>query len=103
LSSGVLSADLEQTDRFQNKMSKAQETKAHIIEQAAALFNQQGYAGCSISDLMQVTHPRMSYSNLSQRRITFVSTFPFSPSLIIRLFLWGTIRFTWGKGAIVSH
>jgi TetR/AcrR family transcriptional regulator, transcriptional repressor for nem operon len=36
-------------------MSKAQETKAHIIEQAAALFNQQGYAGCSISDLMQVT------------------------------------------------
>jgi TetR/AcrR family transcriptional regulator, transcriptional repressor for nem operon len=36
-------------------MSKAQETKARIIEQASALFNQQGYAGCSISDLMQVT------------------------------------------------
>jgi TetR/AcrR family transcriptional regulator, transcriptional repressor for nem operon len=36
-------------------MSKAQETKAHIIEQAAALFNQQGYAGCSISAVMQVT------------------------------------------------
>ncbi|PZO44806.1 MAG: TetR/AcrR family transcriptional regulator [Leptolyngbya sp.] len=36
-------------------MSKAQATKAHIIEQAATLFNQQGYAGSSISDLMRVT------------------------------------------------
>lgn len=36
-------------------MSKAQETKMRIIEQAAALFNQQGYAGSSISDLMRVT------------------------------------------------
>jgi len=26
-----------------------------IIEQAAALFNQQGYAGSSMSDLMRVT------------------------------------------------
>ena len=36
-------------------MSKAQETKMRIIEQAAALFNQQGYAGSSMSDLMRVT------------------------------------------------
>ncbi|MGB8701724.1 MAG: TetR/AcrR family transcriptional regulator [Thermosynechococcaceae cyanobacterium] len=36
-------------------MSKAQETKTRIIEQAAALFNQQGYAGSSMSDLMRVT------------------------------------------------
>ncbi len=36
-------------------MSKAQVTKAHIIEQAAALFNQQGYAGSSMSDVMRVT------------------------------------------------
>lgn len=36
-------------------MSKAQATKAHIIEQAATLFNQQGYAGSSMSDLMRVT------------------------------------------------
>lgn len=36
-------------------MSKAQETKMRIIERAAALFNQQGYAGSSISDLMRVT------------------------------------------------
>lgn len=36
-------------------MSKAQLTRAHIVEQAAALFNQQGYAGASMSDLMRVT------------------------------------------------
>ena len=36
-------------------MSKAQETRMRIIEQAAALFNQQGYAGSSMSALMRVT------------------------------------------------
>lgn len=36
-------------------MSKAQETKHRIIEQAAVLFNQQGYAGSSIADIMRVT------------------------------------------------
>ncbi|NJK28849.1 MAG: TetR/AcrR family transcriptional regulator [Acaryochloridaceae cyanobacterium CSU_3_4] len=36
-------------------MSKAQKTKTHIIEQAAILFNQQGYSGSSLSDLMRVT------------------------------------------------
>ncbi len=37
------------------QMSKAQETKTHIIEQAATLFNQQGYSGTSVSDLMRAT------------------------------------------------
>ena len=36
-------------------MSKGEETKERIIQQAAELFNQQGYAGSSISDLMRVT------------------------------------------------
>ncbi len=36
-------------------MSKAQETRAKIIRQAAELFNQQGYAGSSISDIMKAT------------------------------------------------
>ena len=36
-------------------MSKAERTKAHIIEQAANLFNQKGYAGSSMSDIMQAT------------------------------------------------
>ena len=36
-------------------MSKAESTRAHIIEQAANLFNQKGYAGSSMSDIMQAT------------------------------------------------
>lgn len=31
-------------------MSKGEETKEKILQQAAELFNQQGYAGASISD-----------------------------------------------------
>ncbi len=36
-------------------MSKGEETKQRILQQAAALFNTQGYAGASISDIMRVT------------------------------------------------
>ena len=36
-------------------MSKAQQTKARIVHQAAELFNQKGYAGSSIADVMQAT------------------------------------------------
>ena len=55
LSSLVSFDTLKKTDRSLKQMSKAQETKTHIIVQAAALFNQQGYAGSSMSDLMRVT------------------------------------------------
>lgn len=36
-------------------MSKAQETRSHIIERSASLFNQHGYAGSSMSDIMEAT------------------------------------------------
>ncbi|GAX40357.1 TetR family transcriptional regulator protein [Tolypothrix sp. NIES-4075] len=36
-------------------MSKGEETKEKILLSAAELFNQQGYAGSSISDIMRVT------------------------------------------------
>ena len=36
-------------------MSKAEVTKARIVQQAAAVFNQQGFAGTSIADIMQAT------------------------------------------------
>jgi TetR/AcrR family transcriptional regulator, transcriptional repressor for nem operon len=36
-------------------MSKAQNTKAHIIQAAARLFNQQGFAGASMADIMAAT------------------------------------------------
>lgn len=36
-------------------MRKGQETREYIVKQAAELFNQQGYFGSSISDIMRVT------------------------------------------------
>ncbi|HEY9738827.1 MAG TPA: TetR/AcrR family transcriptional regulator [Trichocoleus sp.] len=36
-------------------MSKAQETRQKIVREAAMLFNRQGFAGASMSDIMRVT------------------------------------------------
>ncbi len=36
-------------------MSRGERTRQHIIAQAAALFNQQGVAGSSVADIMEVT------------------------------------------------
>ena len=36
-------------------MSKGQDTKREVIKKAAALFNKQGFAGVSLSDLMKAT------------------------------------------------
>ncbi|NEP76425.1 TetR/AcrR family transcriptional regulator [Okeania sp. SIO2G5] len=36
-------------------MSKAERTKAHIISQAANLFNKKGFAGSSMADIMRAT------------------------------------------------
>jgi AcrR family transcriptional regulator len=36
-------------------MTKGEETRQKIIEQAAPLFNQLGYAGCSMQDIMAAT------------------------------------------------
>lgn len=36
-------------------MTKGDDTRRYILERAAELFNQQGYAGASMSDIMRVT------------------------------------------------
>lgn len=36
-------------------MRKGEQTREHIIEQAAGLFNQKGFAGASLSDIMEAT------------------------------------------------
>lgn len=36
-------------------MSKGQDTRQRIVELAAPLFNQRGYAGCSVADIMEAT------------------------------------------------
>jgi TetR/AcrR family transcriptional regulator, transcriptional repressor for nem operon len=40
---------------MQGVITKGQETRQRIIAEAAAIFNQRGYEGCSIQDIMQAT------------------------------------------------
>jgi TetR/AcrR family transcriptional repressor of nem operon len=41
--------------RYWKPMGKGQQTRERILAQAAALFNQKGFAGASMSDLMEAT------------------------------------------------
>ncbi len=75
-------------------MSKAQATKAHIIEQAATLFNQQGYAGASMSDLMRVTGLQKGgiYNHFRSKDELALGAFTFAVERIQQQFrgaLWG--------------
>ena len=36
-------------------MNKGEMTRQRIIEEAAPIFNQRGYAGCSMQDVMEAT------------------------------------------------
>src|SRR5271163_4342886 len=38
-----------------NVMNKGEMTRQRIIEEAAPIFNQRGFAGCSMQDLMEAT------------------------------------------------
>lgn len=41
--------------RAETAMTKGEVTRQHIIEKAAPVFNQRGFAGCSMQDLMEAT------------------------------------------------
>ena len=43
------------SEYWEGVMTKGQETKQEIVRKAAPLFNQKGYAGTSLSDLMDAT------------------------------------------------
>jgi AcrR family transcriptional regulator len=36
-------------------MRKGEQTRRHIVQKSAELFNQKGYAGCSMNDIMEAT------------------------------------------------
>jgi TetR/AcrR family transcriptional regulator, transcriptional repressor for nem operon len=70
-------------------MSKAQATKMRIIQQAAALFNQQGYAGSSMSDLMRVTGLQKGgiYNHFSSKDELALAAFDFAANQIQQNFM----------------
>ncbi|PAX45790.1 TetR/AcrR family transcriptional regulator [Brunnivagina elsteri] len=75
-------------------MSKGEETKAMIIEKSAALFNQQGYAGSSMSDIMQVTGLQKGgiYNHFTSKDDLALQAFDFAISQIKQRYreAWGS-------------
>ena len=65
-------------------MSKAQQTKAHIIEHAAELFNLKGYAGSSIADVMQATGLKKGgiYNHFASKDELALAAFDYAVSLL---------------------
>jgi AcrR family transcriptional regulator len=61
-------------------MDKAKETRAHIIQQAADLFNQQGYAGASMSDIMAATGLKKGgiYNHFASKDELAIAAFDFA-------------------------
>jgi AcrR family transcriptional regulator len=70
-------------------MSKAKETKEKIIKQAAELFNQQGYAGSSISDIMRATRLQKGgiYNHFQSKQELALAAFDFATAQSSKRFL----------------
>jgi TetR/AcrR family transcriptional regulator, transcriptional repressor for nem operon len=69
-------------------MSKAQDTRNRIVEQAATLFNQQGYSGASLSALMQMTGLKKGgiYNHFGSKDELALAAFDFTISRIQQKF-----------------
>ncbi len=74
-------------------MSKAEATKAHIIEQAALLFNQKGYAGSSIADIMAATGLKKGgiYNHFQSKEEIALQAFDYAASLVQQK-VWDTVK-----------
>ena len=74
-------------------MSKAEATKAHIIEQAALLFNQKGYAGSSIADIMAATGLKKGgiYNHFKSKDEIALQAFDYAASLVQQK-VWNTVK-----------
>ncbi len=74
-------------------MSKAETTKAHIIHQAALLFNQKGYAGSSIADIMQATGLKKGgiYNHFKSKDEIALQAFDYAVSLVQKR-VWDAVK-----------
>ena len=74
-------------------MSKAQQTKARIIHQAAELFNQKGYAGSSIADVMQATGLKKGgiYNHFKSKDELALAAFDYAVSLMSQK-IWQAVK-----------
>jgi TetR/AcrR family transcriptional regulator, transcriptional repressor for nem operon len=70
-------------------MSKAQETREKILREAAALFNQYGYSGSSMSDIMRVTGLQKGgiYNHFKSKDELALQAFDFAAECMRRQYL----------------
>ena len=70
-------------------MSKAKETKEKIIKQAAQLFNQYGYAGSSMSDIMRATRLQKGgiYNHFQSKQELALAAFDFASGTSSKYFI----------------
>jgi AcrR family transcriptional regulator len=82
-------------------MSKAEDTKARIIQQAADLFNQKGYAGSSMSDIMQATGLKKGgiYNHFASKDELAIAAFDFAVSQVSQRYA----RATKGKRGAIAR
>ena len=74
-------------------MSKAKETRAKIIQQAADLFNQQGYSGSSIADIMEATGLKKGgiYNHFKNKDELALEAFDYAHSLTSKM-IWQAVK-----------
>ena len=74
-------------------MSKAEATKARIIQQSAVVFNQKGYAGSSMADIMQATDLKKGgiYNHFASKDELALAAFDYAVSLISQR-IWSVVR-----------
>jgi TetR/AcrR family transcriptional regulator, transcriptional repressor for nem operon len=74
-------------------MSKAEKTRDNIIKQAAELFNQKGYAGSSISDIMKATGLQKGgiYNHFSSKDDLALQAFDYAYGLASKR-VWEVVR-----------
>ena len=74
-------------------MSKAKETRAKIIQQAAELFNQQGYSGSSIADVMEATGLKKGgiYNHFKSKDELALEAFDYAYSLTSKT-IWQAVK-----------
>ena len=74
-------------------MSKAEQTKAHIIQQAATVFNQQGYAGTSMADIMQATGLKKGgiYNHFKSKDELALAAFDYAESVLVER-VWSVVK-----------
>src|SRR5579883_2424727 len=65
-------------------MSKGEATRKMIVERAAPLFNQQGYAGVSLSEIMRVTDMEKGgiYNHFSSKEEIALAAFDYAWELV---------------------